>query len=90
MVRPVYLFIGQDSLSKDIQLKKLKQEFLDPQTEQFNLDTLHAKDLSLALLQERLLCLPVKARIRMAVVSGVLSSWEARLMKSAFLWLRRA
>ena len=70
MVSPVYLFIGQDSLSKDISLKKLKQEFLNPQTEQFNLDTLHAKDLSLALLQERLLCLPAKAKIRMVVVKG--------------------
>lgn len=68
MVSQIYLFVGQDSLSKDIQLKKLKQESFSPQTEQFNLDILHAKELNLANLQERLLCLPVKAKKRVVVV----------------------
>ena len=61
---PVYLFIGQDSLSKDIRLKKLKEEFLDPQTQYFNLDVLYARELNLKDLQERLLCLPFKAKKR--------------------------
>jgi len=64
----VYLFIGQDSLSKDIKLKKIKQEFLTKETEQFNLDILHAKELSLLGLQERLLSLPVKAKKRLIVI----------------------
>ena len=64
----VYLFIGQDSLSKDIQLKKIRQEFLDKNTEQFNLDILYAKELAKATLQERLLCLPVKSSKRIVVI----------------------
>jgi DNA polymerase III delta subunit len=66
----VYLFIGQDSLSKDIKLKKIRQEFLTKQTEQFNLDILYAKELSLVGLQERLLSLPVKAKKRIIIIKG--------------------
>jgi len=64
----VYLFIGQDSLSKDIQFKRLRQEFLSKELEQFNLDTLYAKELTLKALQERLLCFPVKAKKRIIVI----------------------
>jgi DNA polymerase III delta subunit len=64
----VYLFIGQDSLSKDIRLKKLKEEFLDPQTQYFNLDVLYARELNLKDLQERLLCLPFKAKKRIIII----------------------
>lgn len=64
----VYLFIGQDSLSKDIQLKHLKQESFSKDLEQFNLDTLYARELTLKNLQERLLCLPVKAKKRIVVI----------------------
>lgn len=66
--RPVYVFLGQDTLSKDVQLKKLKAEFIPPEVENFNLDILYARSLSLRELQERLLCLPVKAKKRMVVV----------------------
>jgi len=65
---PVYLFIGQDSLSKDIRLKKLKEEFLDPHTQYFNLDVLYARELNLKDLQERLLCLPLRAKKRIVVI----------------------
>lgn len=64
----VYLFIGQDSLSKDVKLKQLKQQFLSPQIAQFNLDTLYAKELDLKGLQEKLLCLPAEAKKRMVVI----------------------
>jgi hypothetical protein len=64
----VYLLIGQDSLSKDIQLRRLKQEFLAKELEQFNLDILYASDLNLLDLQEKLSCLPVKTRKRMIVI----------------------
>jgi DNA polymerase III delta subunit len=50
----VYLFIGQDSISKDAALAKLKQETL-PAASHFNLDTLYGKDTSLKRLQELLL-----------------------------------
>ncbi len=64
----VYLFIGQDSLSKDIRLKKLKEEVLDLHTQYFNLDVLYAKELSLKGLQERLLSLPLGAKKRIVVI----------------------
>ena len=64
----LYLLIGQDVLSKDIQIKRLKQEFLTRGFEQFNLDILYAKELTLKGLQERLLCLPVKSPKRLIVI----------------------
>ena len=64
----VYLFIGQDSLSKDIKLKRIKQEFLPGGIEDFNFDILYAKELNLKGLQERLLFLPVKAKKRIIAI----------------------
>jgi DNA polymerase III delta subunit len=67
----VYLFIGQDSLSKDIKLKGLRQEFFAKEIEQFNLDILYAEELTLKELQERLLSLPFKAKKRIVVIKDV-------------------
>ena len=64
----IYLFIGEDSPSKDIQLKKLKQEYLVKGTEQFNLDVLYAKEIILKTLQETLLRLPVNNPKRIVVI----------------------
>lgn len=64
----VYLFIGEDSPSKDIQLKAIRKEFLAKETEQFNLDILYAKELNLKFLQEKLLFLPVKSAKRAIVI----------------------
>lgn len=64
----VYLFLGEDSLSKDIKLKKIKEEFLKADTEYFNLDILYAKELELSCFQERLLSLPVKAKKRIILI----------------------
>ena len=64
----VYLFIGQDTLSKDARLTKLKEEFLSPYTQYFNLDVLYARDLDLKGLQERLLCLPLRAKKRIVII----------------------
>ncbi len=66
----VYLFIGQDSPSKDIQLKAIKKEFLAEGTEQFNLDILYARELTLKDLQEKLIYLPLKSAKRLLVVKG--------------------
>lgn len=70
MVRgsPVYLFIGEDPLSKDLRLKKLKEEYLTQDTEYFNFETLYAKELNLTALQEKLLCLPLKSKKRIIVI----------------------
>ena len=43
----VYLLIGQDVTAKEIQLKKIKQEFLPLPLQDFNLDTLYAKEIVL-------------------------------------------
>lgn len=64
----LYLLIGQDSICKEIKLKQLRQELLNPQTEQFNLDILYARDLDLRSLQEKLKILPVKAKKRIIVI----------------------
>jgi DNA polymerase III delta subunit len=64
----VYLFVGQDKPAKDIQLARIKQEFLAKELESFNLDILYAKELSLKGLQEKLLCLPVKSKKRIIVI----------------------
>jgi DNA polymerase III delta subunit len=64
----VYLFLGSDISSKDLQLKKLRQQHLSPKTEQFNLDILYAGEISLKQLQERLLCLPVYSPKRLIVI----------------------
>lgn len=71
----IYLFIGQDSSAKDVKLKKLREEFLKPETEEFNLDILYARDLMLRLFQEALLRLPVKSPKRIIVIR------EARHLK---------
>lgn len=72
----LYLFTGQDSFSKDIKLKSIKKEFFAKDIEDFNLDVLYAADLTLIGLQERLLCLPFKAKKRIIVIK------EAQALKA--------
>ncbi|MDO8489433.1 MAG: hypothetical protein Q7S42_04915 [Candidatus Omnitrophota bacterium] len=64
----VYLLIGQDILAKEIQLKKIKQEFLSKELQDFNLDTLYAKEITLRDIQERLLAIPLKSAKRIIVI----------------------
>ena len=65
---PVYLFIGQDSRSKDLKLKRIKEELLPAAITDFNLDVLYARELNLVELQEKLLSLPCKAEKRIIVI----------------------
>ncbi|MBM3255676.1 MAG: hypothetical protein FJZ08_05175, partial [Candidatus Omnitrophica bacterium] len=64
----LYLLIGQDISSKDLKLKSIKKSLLGQALENFNLDTLYAKGLALAELQEKLLCLPVRIKKRILVI----------------------
>ncbi len=64
----LYLFLGEDSLSKDIKLKNIKQGLFGPLLEQFNSDILYARELTLNKLQERFLCLPFKSQNRLIVI----------------------
>lgn len=63
----VYLFIGQDSISKDAALEKLKQETSPQRSSHFDHDTLYGKDTNLKKLQELLLFFPFRGS-RMVVV----------------------
>lgn len=64
----VYLLIGQDIAAKAAQLNKIKQEFLPPQLQDFNLDTLYAKETNLKDIQERFLSIPLKSAKRIMVI----------------------
>jgi len=64
----VYLFVGQDNLSKSAQVEKLKNQFSSPRLKDFNLDILYAKDLDLEGLQEKLLYLPLKTEKRIILI----------------------
>lgn len=64
----VYLLIGQDIAAKETQLKKIKQESLSPELQDFNLDTLYAKEITLKDIQERLLAIPLKSAKRVMVI----------------------
>jgi len=64
----VYLLIGQDVQAREIQLSKIKQEFLPKELQDFNLDTLYAKEISLKDIQERFLAMPLKSARRIIVI----------------------
>ncbi len=70
----VYLFIGQDTISaeglssKHAILEQIKNNFLAKTIEDFNLDILYSKELSLKDLQERFLCLPLNSKIRIIII----------------------
>jgi DNA polymerase III delta subunit len=64
----VYLFVGEDSPAKDTQLKNIRKEFLAKGTEQFNLDILYARELTLKDLQEKLIYLPLKTSNRILLI----------------------
>lgn len=71
----LYLLVGGDSLSKDAQLAKIKQEVLPAPAQEFNFDLLHAPDITLKKLQEKFLCLPVNSARRLIVIK------EAELLR---------
>ncbi|MCX5709458.1 MAG: hypothetical protein NT088_01850 [Candidatus Omnitrophica bacterium] len=64
----LYLFVGVDSPAKDLQLQKLKDEFVNKGLEHFNIDVLYSRDLVLKDLQEKLSYLPFKDSKRLLVI----------------------
>jgi DNA polymerase III delta subunit len=64
----VYLLIGQDIPAREAQLSKIKQEFLPKELQDFNLDTLYAKEATLKDIQERFLAIPLKSAKRIIVI----------------------
>jgi DNA polymerase III delta subunit len=73
----VYLLIGQDIPAKEVQLRKIKQEFLPKKLQDFNLDTLYAKEATLKDIQERFLVIPFKSAKRIIVIKDADSLDEA-------------
>ncbi len=72
----VYLLIGADVAAKETQLKKIKQEFLPKELQDFNLDTLYAKEITLRDIQERFLAIPLKSARRIIVIKDAGSLGE--------------
>jgi len=64
----VYLLIGQDVQAKEDQLRKIKQELLPKELQDFNLDTLYAREATLKDIQERFLVIPLKSAKRIIVI----------------------
>jgi len=69
----VYLFVGQDPALKEIQLNKIKQEFLPQELREFNLDVLYSKEINLKAIQEKFLSLPLKCAKRVIVIKDAQS-----------------
>ena len=69
----VYLFVGQDPALKEIQLNKIKQEFLPQKLREFNLDVLYSKEINLKAIQEKFLSLPLKSAKRIIVIKDAQS-----------------
>lgn len=89
----IYLFIGEDSFSKDIQLKRLRQKYLPKEIEQFNLDILYAPGLDLKSLQEKLILLPANAKKRLVVIKevaqlkGEVREFLLKYASNPYLWV---
>lgn len=69
----IYLVTGQDVPAKDKVLKEIKSKYLAAATEQFNLDTLFARDVTLEDLQEKLLYLAASSGHRVVVIKQAAS-----------------
>jgi DNA polymerase III delta subunit len=64
----IYLITGQDAPARDKAIKEIKSKYLPVLTEQFNLDIVYAKELTLKDLQEKLLYIAVSSGNRMVVI----------------------
>ncbi|MDD5097463.1 MAG: hypothetical protein PHU59_03120 [Candidatus Omnitrophica bacterium] len=69
----VYLLIGADPQAKEIQLNKIKQEFLPQELRDFNLDILYSKEINLKAIQEKFLSLPLKSAKRIIIIKDAQS-----------------
>jgi len=64
----IYIFVGQDSLSKDIKLKQIKEQFLAKDVKDFNQDILYSRELKIKDLQKKLLSFPANSDKRLIVI----------------------
>ncbi|MBP7215814.1 MAG: hypothetical protein KBA46_00855 [Candidatus Omnitrophica bacterium] len=63
-----YLFIGNDLAIQLQHITKLKASFFAKDVEQFNYEVIFGRELTLNQLQEKLRCLPVKAKKRIVIL----------------------
>jgi len=64
----IFLITGQDAPAKDKAIKEIRSRYLPVLTEQFNLDIVYAKELTLKDLQEKLLYMASSSGSRMVVI----------------------
>lgn len=70
---PLYLLVGQDSISKNVTLARLKEEILSKKTSDFNFDQVYAKEINLKSLQEKFLAIPAASEKRLIVIKDAQS-----------------
>ena len=68
----IYLFVGEDELSKQEKIQSLKKQLFNPQVEAFNYEAFYAQDLNLPLFKEAVNSLPVSAKNRLLVIKDAL------------------
>ncbi len=82
--KSIYLFMGEDGVSKDRKIAALKKENLPENSLQFNYELLYADSLEPSKLKELLYCLPVNSRKRLVVIKEAdkLSSQNKEILLS--------
>ena len=89
----IYLFVGQDSLSKDIKLKEIKDQFLAKDIEDFNQDILYARDLKIMDLQKKLLSFPANSDRRLIIIKDAqdlkpeIKEFLGKYIKNPYPWI---
>lgn len=68
----IYLFIGEDELSKQEEIRQVKSRLLTRNLESFNYESYYARELSLSLLKESLSRLPLRDKQRLLVIKDIL------------------
>ncbi len=67
----IYLLLGDDIPAKETNLEKIKKQFLADNLKDFNFDVLYASELSLRVIQEKILFLPFEATKRVILIKQV-------------------
>jgi len=67
----IYLFIGQDQVSKDRKIAAIKKTIFKHRIEEFNFESFYGKELGLCELKESLNRLPIDADKRLVVIKNI-------------------
>lgn len=67
----IYLLLGDDVPAKEANLEKIKKQFLSDNLKEFNFDILYGSELSLRVIQEKILFLPFESKKRVILVKQI-------------------